>query len=485
MKMTMNQTCGQRGCVALMVLLIGLLPFWVTGQNYLINVDFNGTTGNTPPAGWGNSTGLGAATDLWSFGNPAGRTPGSPMIQPFAIFDASHYSSGNGPEQADLSSPIIDASGAASCFLMFNTFMAPDPSARGIIQVFNGNGWITVDTLLNTNNGVINYVKNITPQMAGIANSRIRLRWEGDGAGYWIVDNVKVFAPLMLDAGISALNSPVMPFQAGNHNIRVTLNNYGSTTITSTTINWSLNGVLQAPYNWSGSLPFNTHQSNIQIGSYNFPAGGQVILKVWHSNPNGGSDPNLLNDTLTKVLYTSLCGIYTIGGTNPDYPDFGSAVSALEASGVTCPVVFRVRNGVYNEQIHLKPFVGVSATNTITFEGESGDSSLVQLHYQNHNPNNDFTVLFDNASHIVFRSMRLRRSSGTHTVFITNNSSHLTFENNIIQRVFSPNTSCDSILVFRRNNLADAEVEINHPANNKGKGIFLTNNHLYRCCLLL
>jgi hypothetical protein len=58
MKMTMNQTCGQRGCVALMVLLIGLLPFWVTGQTYLINVDFNGTTGNTPPAGWGNTTGI-------------------------------------------------------------------------------------------------------------------------------------------------------------------------------------------------------------------------------------------------------------------------------------------------------------------------------------------------------------------------------------------------------------------------------------------
>ena len=57
-----------------------------------------------------------------------------------------------------------------------------------------------------------------------------------------------------------------MPFPAGTHPKEVTLANFGANTITNTTIGWSVNGVVQSPYAWTGSLTSGTKESNIDIG---------------------------------------------------------------------------------------------------------------------------------------------------------------------------------------------------------------------------
>jgi pectin methylesterase-like acyl-CoA thioesterase len=74
-----------------------------------------------------------------------------------------------------------------------------------------------------------------------------------------------------------------------------------------------------------------------------------------------------------------LCGTYTIGGSNPSFDTFNDAVSSLANAGISCPVTFKVRNGTYSEQVEVNQIEGSSATNTVTFESESKDSSLVIL----------------------------------------------------------------------------------------------------------
>ena len=59
-----------------------------------------------------------------------------------------------------------------------------------------------------------------------------------------------MYAPLALDASISNISSPIMPFSAGTHNIEASLSNTGGSVITSATIKWSLDGVLQSIYSF-------------------------------------------------------------------------------------------------------------------------------------------------------------------------------------------------------------------------------------------
>jgi Secretion system C-terminal sorting domain/IPT/TIG domain len=74
--------------------------------------------------------------------------------------------------------------------------------------------------------------------------------------------------------------------------------NVGTNTLTSLTVNWMVNGVLQVPFNWSGSLPSFSYSGNLIIGGYNFQSNNVYNIKIWGDNPNGLPDLNNLNDTV-------------------------------------------------------------------------------------------------------------------------------------------------------------------------------------------
>lgn len=102
------------------------------------------------------------------------------------------------------------------------------------------------------------------------------------------------------DAGVTAINSPATSTCAGAQPLNVTIKNFGVSTLTSATINWSRNGVLQTPFNWSGTLTGNATQS-ITIATPNF-ASGTYTIKVWTSSPNGVTDLISYNDSSTSVV---------------------------------------------------------------------------------------------------------------------------------------------------------------------------------------
>ena len=86
------------------------------------------------------------------------------------------------------------------------------------------------------------------------------------------------------------------------------------------------------------NLSIGNVQENISIGSWNFGS-EPVQLKIWQSFPNGIEDPNPYNDSIVNVMRPSLCGAYTIGGSNPDFATFTDAVAVLNAAGISCPVI--------------------------------------------------------------------------------------------------------------------------------------------------
>ncbi|MBK9336188.1 MAG: hypothetical protein IPM98_06230 [Lewinellaceae bacterium] len=146
----------------------------------------------------------------------------------------------------------------------------------------------------------------------------------------------------------------------------------------------------------------------------------------------------------------SLNGTYTIGGVSPDYASFASAVSDLAVQGVSGPVVFLVRNGTYNEQITISPVTGASATNTITFESESGDSTTVILTYASSSFLEPWTLRLYNADHIIFRKMTIE-ASGTNyaqAVRLTENAQYNSFLNNIVKGTATTSTLHEVAVIF-------------------------------------
>ncbi len=214
-----------------------------------------------------------------------------------------------------------------------------------------------------------------------------------------------------LDAGISGLSSPV-GFCPGTENVVVKLKNFGTTTLTSATVNWTWDGVAQTPISWSGSLAFGS-EDLVTLGSKSFAAGTTHNLEAWSSSPNGSSDPNPANDSLKTSLTPAVSGNFTIGGGSPDYATFTDAVNALKNAGVCGPVTFNVAAGTYTEQVTIPAIVGASATNTITFDGGAGNAASRVLTYNGGTTSNTFTLRLSGADWLRFRNLTIE-AAGTY-----------------------------------------------------------------------
>ncbi len=232
------------------------------------------------------------------------------------------------------------------------------------------------------------------------------------------------------DAGITAITAPAVPFAAGTQSIAVQLKNYGTNTLTSVTINWSVNGTLQTAYNWTGSLASGA-TTTVTIGNYTFAPRTLYTFRVWTANPNGASDGNTANDTLTTQLGAALAGAYTIGGSTPDFTTVVQAVDYLHRAGVLDTVLFRIRNGTYSGQLAFGAIPGAgSANRRITFEAESGDATTVVIQGSNTSAAN-YVVALNGTDWLTFRNLTFT-SNGTspyyRVVYLTGGTENITFD---------------------------------------------------------
>ena len=390
-------------------LCLGLCSYSSNAQVFLLKENFTSATGSLPPTGWKNEVIQGKILATWRFDNLGNRPLSLPFSTPFAIFDTRTVALNNVNQSAYLESPSMVAPQAGKLILSFDNLCEIDTGGVCKVQVLNENQWVDVKVFdkssLQARNEVLEIATNIKP-----GNSfKVRFLWDGTQEGFWAIDNVNVFVPSSIDAGISALTSPVTPFGEGLNEIKVSLSNYGSSNLISSTIKWTIDGSPQPDYAWRGNLPLGSSFENIRIGTLNMKAGGNYALKVWSQSPNGVSDVNPSNDSIVRVLIPSLCGDYTIGGANPDFPTITRAVDFLNNAGVGCPVRFLIRDGVYNEQLEIVETKGASARNTVTFESESGDSSRVKITSRYDVSSYPYTIRLNSSRHIRFKNLTISK----------------------------------------------------------------------------
>jgi hypothetical protein len=215
------------------------------------------------------------------------------------------------------------------------------------------------------------------------------------------------------DIGIASLDSP-KDFCAGTHPIKVTLKNFGTLPVTSATINWTLNGVPQPAYNWTGlldTLNATTRETQITLGTQAFASGVPYAFKVWSSMPNNVADTVNMNDTVTVTRKAAMAGTFTVGGASPNYPTIAAAVTDLVTNGVCGPVVLNVRNGTYNTNLDLGDIAGTSPVNTVTIQSESGNKADVNISFAATATTNNWIIRFSGAKYVTVRNLTMTATS--------------------------------------------------------------------------
>ncbi|MCB0755005.1 MAG: S8 family serine peptidase [Flavobacteriales bacterium] len=145
--------------------------------------------------------------------------------------------------------------------------------------------------------------------------------WSND-LGYGLVDAysavLSVSPQVADDAGISSISSPSGTICATSATPSLTLNNFGSNTLNSVTINYQLDAGSVQTYNWSGSLA-SASSTTVTLPSISF-SGGSHTFTAWTSSPNGNSDNGPSNDDASSSFASASNGV-TLTIVLDNYPE--------------------------------------------------------------------------------------------------------------------------------------------------------------------
>ena len=297
------------------------------------------------------------------------------------------------------------------------------------------------------------------------------------------------------DGGVVAIVSPNVftSFPSGNNPVMVNIKNFGAANLTTAIINWSVNGVAQTPFNFSGNVPWdNITTTPLTIGNYNFAIGVNYSIKAWISLPNGVIDPIATNDTtITTNIFASLNGTYTLGGTTPDFTSFTHLSSTLSFAGIFSASTINVRDGIYNDTLRIGKLNGSSATKNLIIQSENLDSSKVKLQYTYTGfSDKNWLIRLDSTDHLIFNKLSFEcRNSNNNSInifSITSNTDSLLINNcwfrtpngNVVQQN-NPFTNTNIRHFKFVNNfikLSNKVVELNGYNTSVNKNIIIQNN---------
>lgn len=228
----------------------------------------------------------------------------------------------------------------------------------------------------------------------------------------------------------------------GTNTVQAEISNLGGTNLngSSATLSYSTDGgtTWSTPESFTATTLATTGSTQVFTFStpWNITASGTYTLCVRINPPGVTGDGNSTNDQYCKNLCTGYSGTYTVGGISPTFPNLTAAITALSSCGISGPTILNIRPGTYIEQVDIPVIPGTSATNTLTIQSESGDSSSVTISFSSSSSSAYHTIRFNGSSFIILRKLTIE-GLGTYTRSIEFNStsSNITITN---CRVFAP-----------------------------------------------
>ncbi len=237
---------------------------------------------------------------------------------------------------------------------------------------------------------------------------------------------------------VLALTAPGYPVALGTQNVTARVQNLGSTIVSNFNISYTLNGGTPVTEYYATSSLATCDTLSITFATQVSLLLQNNTMRVYTNSPNGLTDGDATNDTITVSVATPMNGTYTIGGASPDFTNFTSATNALRVRGVDGPVVFNVRNGTYNEAISLlgSAIQGVNATNTVIFQSQSGLRDSVTL------SNSGTPLSLAGLSYFTFRNMSIKSTlAGINVVNISGINESISLYNCVLSAPLTSATS--------------------------------------------
>jgi PKD repeat protein len=109
---------------------------------------------------------------------------------------------------------------------------------------------------------------------------------------------------LAYDAGISAITSPSGTSCTNVFTPQVQLTNYGTTTLTTVTIHYNVDGGTNQTFTWNGTLVQNA-SAQVSLPQITVTGNGAHTFTAFTSNPNGQTDQNAVNNSSTSNFNSS------------------------------------------------------------------------------------------------------------------------------------------------------------------------------------
>jgi hypothetical protein len=276
------------------------------GQSVIYSTDFNSGI----PTGWTQST---QATDGgFLFGNNTSLSSQYFTIpSPGSDFIATN-DDGCNCNKADeyLITDVFDLTNYSVLHATFKSFyiegsyQGATETAEFKFSTDGGNSWTTLATLDPSNAWTDQWI-DIS---AACGNANVQFAFNYQDGGGWLfgfaIDDFAIFAPYNFDVAVESLD---MPSTLGLNNapftLEGTLRNYGGATITSATINYSVNGGTAVTTNLTGLsiAPYDSYNWTHSI-NWTPSSTGNYTVDIYASPVNGTFDQNTSNDTLSAAI---------------------------------------------------------------------------------------------------------------------------------------------------------------------------------------
>ena len=309
------------------------------------------------------------------------------------------------------------------------------------------------------------------------------------------------FTPPAVAPAVTMVVSPTSGFCAGTQNVYVRLFNFGTSTLTDVTIQWSVDGTAQTAYSWTGSLASAAY-TDVLVGSYAFSSKTKTYKVV--SYPSAAMSVSITgtsrNSDTAYVRAGLNAGTYLIdnsGAGTPDYTTIHAAVNDLNLKGLCGAVVFNIANGIYNETAQFGTIPGASSTNTAIFQSKARNSAnvIIDTTWTGTYNSPGHVISFNASSYITFRDVTATNStSGSYAdvVDIMGGSNHITFDRNeltgytagysysaVVNDFYN---SVENYLTFTNNHISgdyyglELEGSYGYPTASSEFGLYIYNN---------
>ncbi len=148
--------------------------------------------------------------------------------------------------------------------------------------------------------------------------------------------------------------------------------------------------------------------------------------------------------TIDSAIATNYTGIV-----GQNFQTFTDAITAMQC-GIKGNVIFDVKKGTYNEQIIVPVVQGVSANNTITFQGSNGTASNAKIISNGATDTTNYTIKFDSAQYVTLKNIFVENSNTSYSrvIDIANGSSNINIQYCNITTPVTTNTSQTFAAIF-------------------------------------